>query len=71
MMNIMYLDGVWGQFGSFWLIHDDDVPSKSPIVVCLFNNKQFEDARDKNIKTFCIIQTLANSMDIAANWSKN
>ena len=48
-MNIMYLDGAWGQFGSFWLIHDDDVPSKSPIVVCLFNNKHFEDARDKLI----------------------
>jgi hypothetical protein len=56
MMNIMYLGGAWGQFGSFWLIHDDDVPSKSPIVVCLFNNKHFEDARDKliheNIKLF-------------------
>jgi len=45
--------------------------SKSPIVVCLFNNKQFEDAPDKSIKSFCIIQTLANSMDIVAHWSKH
>jgi hypothetical protein len=42
-----------------------------PIVVCLFNSKQFEDARDRYTKhkTFCIIQTLANSVDIVANWS--
>ena len=44
-----------------------------PIVVCLFNSKQFEDARDRSTKhkTFCIIQTLANSMDIVANWSQH